>query len=402
MGKRWRIPRIIWLPGARERRRPTRIAGEAGAGGDRAGHGAGGQRTGSRSYAVLALYVGTLAAVGGILWATPRSTGPAVPVSAPAYANWNGPGLGRWLHSARITLASADAWLRSGVPLYRLVVPRPVPATWSSWLAAGLAAAAGTPINSVQSLLAEEIPQLKQEAVGIRPPRPRQRNHRAPAATMAELPGDGQRIWAVLGHEPSVGIYQTRSTESFWPVLPSGQATATTTDWRKTVVAVGWALAQDLHRQGMAVVQARVNNMAGGLLASYYHAYRTAEQLKRSYPGLKMLLDINRATVNVPAVTVDGRPTARITLVVGTNTVLPDPTWRQNYAFAQVLAADLKRTAPGILGNPAIDRVPYRYNEEVMPWDLVVQIGGPNNTLAEEMAAARNLATALQMVRRRG
>ncbi len=150
----------------------------------------------------------------------------------------------------------------------------------------------------------------------------------------------------------------------------------------------------------MAVVQARVDNMAGGLLASYYHAYRTAEQLKRRYRSLKVLLDINRATVNVPADIVDGLPTARITLIVGTNTVLPDPTWHQDYAFARALAAELKRTAPGILGNPAIERVPYRYNEEVMPLDLVVQIGGPNNTLAEEMAAVHDLATALQMVRR--
>ncbi len=393
---------MIWLPGTRrQRRRPTRVAGDSGSHRDKLGRDLGGKRP-PRSYGVLAMYISTLAAVGGILWATPRPKQGAVPVTAPAYAKQNGPGLGRWLASTRVSLASAEAWLRAGVPLYRLVVPQPVPASWSSWLAAGVTAAAGTRINSLQSLLGQEIPGLKGAPAPSRPPRPRSAKHHPRAATMAELPGAGHRIWAVLGRAPAIGIFQTRSTESFWPVLAAGRATATTTDWSKTVVAVGWTLARDLHQKGLMVVQSRVNNMTDGLLASDYHAYRTAEQLKRRYRTLKVLLDVNRATVNVPSVTINGQATARITLIVGTNTVLPDPTWRRDYAFAQILTADLRRIAPGILGRPAIMRVPYRYNEEVMPLDLVVQIGGPNNTLSQEMAAAGDLAAALKTVRDQG
>lgn len=252
----------------------------------------------------------------------------------------------------------------------------------------------GVRFDDLASLLRTELPMLPAE------PSPKTPVPASPGGRdqmMAGLPGQGGRVWAVLGARPVVGIYQTHSRESFWPALPPGTPTPYTTQWDKTIVQVGWWLAQDLYRNGVGVVQSRVDNMADGILASYNLSYYTAKRLLRWYPSVRILIDLHRSQDpgSETTVVVHGQRVARILLVVGTNQLLPNPYWHENYQFALRLARALNQVAPGVVRGNGIETVPYRYNQQLMANDLLIEVGGPDNTLAEERYAVDDLAEAI-------
>lgn len=310
--------------------------------------------------------------------------------------------LSRW-HLTRIDLRSAHDWLVDGAPLLGWMGGRMTPLGaihWRSMAGAALAAVTATPLGNLNSLLALSVPELA--AVTPEPPMP----ELPPEAFRTEpgLPGAQGRVWAVLGDHPLVGLYQTHSHESFWPVLPPGTAAAYATDWSKTVVQVGWWLAEDLYRLGVPVVQSRVDNMREGLLASYGLSLQTARTLIRWWPSVRVLLDVQRgnAGLSETVTRIHGQAVARILLVVGTNALLPNPHWHDNLAFATRLARELDRVAPGILRQQGVETVPYRYNQQLLPADIIVEVGGPDNTLGQERRAVFELAAALAELIHRG
>ena len=317
----------------------------------------------------------------------------------PARAAGRG-GLAAWLGGIRVDRASAHDWLQDGAPLVAWMAGRtPVawPIHWRSLGSAALSAVTATPLNNLNELMAAAVPELKpirvdEPPVAVLPPEA--------FAMDRTLPGAGGRVWAVLGRRPIVGLYQTHSHESFWPVLPKTSPEPYSTHWSDTVVQVGWWLAEDLHAHGVGVVQSRVDNMREGLLASYGLSLQTARTLLRWWPSVQVLLDVQRGDAGrVDTVArIHGRNVARILLVVGTSQLLPNPHWQENLAFAIRLARELTRIAPGILRRHGVETVPYRYNQQLLPADLIVEVGGPQNTLGEERRAVFDLAAALAEV----
>ena len=338
-----------------------------------------------------------------VLWRVPpRHPGPAVPV----LGHLGSDGRHSWLQNSLSILQQSPAslrdWVNQGIPLLGIVMhPKPFSWHWKSLIITGLTDISGVRLNSLNALMAVEIPALN----AIPPVTAPSRSKPLPTpvgqdAVMEGLPGDGSRVWAQLGHSHLVGIYQTHSRESFWSELTPGTPMADSTTWSKTIVQVGWWLSQDLSQLGVSVVQSRVDNMKDGLLASYNTSYYTAKQLLRWYPSVKVLIDLHRGQAGGSETTgiVHGIKMARILIVVGTNKLLPDPYWHQNLAFAMRLAKELGVVAPGILRGNGIDMVPYRYNQQLMPNDLLIEIGGPDNTLAQERYAAYDLAEALAQI----
>ncbi len=395
---RWHRPRIIWFFGRRPPRRPRRHIPLAGAP----------RRPPKRwprphriPWSSVTLYGTTLVLAGLVLWRVPpRSPGPAIP--AMGHISGRGPHswLERGLSGLNLSTQSLQDWMDQGIPLLGLVTQKRTFAwNWQSLMMTGLTDVSGIRLTSLNGLLTMEIPTLQAVAPGkvvSAPPKPLP-NRPGQDAVMDGLPGDGSRIWAELGHTPQVGIYQTHSHESFWSELKPGSPTANSTTWSKTIVQVGWWLSQDLNRLGLGVIQSRVDNMKEGLLASYNTSYYTARQLLRWYPSVKVLIDLHRgqAARSETTTVVKGVTMSRILIIVGTNKLLPDPYWHQNLEFAMRLAKALGKVAPGILRGNGIEMVPYRYNQQLMPMDVLVEIGGPDNTLAEERYAAYELAQAL-------
>lgn len=393
--RRWRRPRVVWFYGSRPkpvRTRPPRVS--------RHWH-----RPRRIPWPSVGLYGITLILATLALWRTSPRPWVVVPVTGNLLGQGHKSWLARSLESLHVSRASTRSWLNQGIPILGLTTEsQPFQWRWRSWVLTGLTDLSGVRLTSLNALLQLEIPALRlvptPKAIATTPPPKPLPSYSGQNATMAGLPGVGSRIWAELGSKPLVGIYQTHSSESFWPAIPSGSPTANSSNWSKTIVQVGWWLANDLHQRGIGVVQSRVNNMSDGLLASYNKSYYTAKQLIKWYPSVRVLIDLHRAQASQAATTttIHGIKSAQILIVVGTNKVLPNPYWHQNLTFAMRLAKALDGVAPGILRGNGIDMVPYRYNQQLMPADVLIEIGGVDNTLQEERVAAAELAKALAIV----
>ncbi len=346
---------------------------------------------------VTLLAVGVLMASGAP--PAPRVLPALAPVASSAPTGW-----ARWLGGLRVGRQTGQDWFDAGLPLLswaRGQLPAPWPVHWRGLAADAVGALTGTPLTNLNRLLAAAIPSVTLLHVSGGPPA---RLPRELLETAPRLPGDHGRVWAQLGAKPLVGIYQSHSHEAFLPSLPTGTAVAYSTDWPHTVVQVGWWLAQDLSLRGVPVVQSRVDNMQRGILASYNLALATAKNLMRWWPSIRVLLDVHRGQAAGSATTsgVGGLPTARIVLIVGTSQLLPNPHWHENLAFALALSRELDQLAPGILRRPGVETVPYRYNQQLLPADVQVEIGGPHNTMAQERRAVVELADALAALVRAG
>ncbi|AUW93194.1 hypothetical protein BXT84_03860 [Sulfobacillus thermotolerans] len=352
----------------------------------------------------LSLYGMVLVMAALIFIKVPARTGAAVPVTGPIGTPRQTSWLDRTLHAWQGSSSSFLTWIEDGIPLSRLSQASPRSTVWHvrSVIMTALADISGVRLTSLTGILRMEIPALATVSLPNLPSRTATGVPRLKEQDAVEpgLPGDHQRVWAELGKQPIVGIYQTHSHESFWPSLPKNAPTAYSTDWSKTVVQVGWWLAQDLHSQGVAVVQSRVDNMSQGLLPSYNESYHTAKRLLRWYPTVHILVDIHRSEKPLAETTakIHGVSTARILLIVGSNKLLPNPYWHQNLELAIHVAHHLAAIAPGILEGDGIDMVPYRYNQQLAPGDLLIEVGGQYNTLAQERYAVNDLARALALV----
>ena len=81
-------------------------------------------------------------------------------------------------------------------------------------------------------------------------------------------------------------------------------------------------------------------------------------------------------------------------LVVGSDLGgLDFPQWRENLTFATQLQAALERTCPGLCRSLALRTG--RYNQDLFPNMVLVEVGAAGNTRQEALLAAELLAEAI-------
>lgn len=246
----------------------------------------------------------------------------------------------------------------------------------------------------------------------------------APAASMPEQHSDRP---LEPGANPLVIIYSTHSQESFVPVLAQSggdKGKPYTTQADKSIVRVAEELARSLQEaNGVPVVHLSDFFDRNGLTGAYMESERGVRDAMKRYRTARVLVDVHRdsapreATVTV----IGGEPVARVMFVVGKgNQHLPNPGWKRNQEFAAAVAQRLQRLyvpdknpATGEAYPPLVrqlkgddDDNPWtytrngRFNQHLSPQALLVEIGGPGNTMAEELRAARMVAKALADVLR--
>lgn len=205
----------------------------------------------------------------------------------------------------------------------------------------------------------------------------------------------------VLGQKVEVAIYSTHSSESFLPdLVASGrpyQPNAYTSDQRLNVIRVGEELARELYsRYGLGVVQVRVPHDADGYLGAYTRSATTVQSLLKDYPTLRLIIDLHRdsSARKDTVLRVDGRDVARVMLIIGSGgRSLRQPNWQKNYAVAKNLVAEVERLYPGLSRGIAVKAD--RYNQHLSPNAVLIEIGGPENSLDEELRTAKLMARAV-------
>lgn len=210
-------------------------------------------------------------------------------------------------------------------------------------------------------------------------------------------PGDGVIPATMISrNSPVVAVYHTHATESYLPELNKTKGSeAFSSDLTKTVVKVGEMLAEELERTyRLPVLHSKTVHDAESRVGAYYRSEATVTAIREKYPDCKILIDIHRDSQpkSLTAVTIGGKPYARMLLVVGTE----NPNWVANYNFSRQIINKLEERYPGI--TRGILYASAVYNQRYSPMAILVEVGGVDNTLVECRNSMQALAWALASV----
>ncbi|TYO97238.1 stage II sporulation protein P [Desulfallas thermosapovorans] len=192
-----------------------------------------------------------------------------------------------------------------------------------------------------------------------------------------------------LSEESLVAIYNTHTGETY--ALTDGMERLT--GKRGGVVKAAEALEDELEKKyGVRVARSDTINDTN-YNSSYTKSQETLQKLLEENPSVQVVLDIHRdagKSRENSLVTVDGQQVAPVLIVVGSDARSPFPTWRQNYNFAQELAAEIDKQRPGLcLGVRILEG---RYNQFLHPRAVLLEVGSVSNSTEEAVLAARMLA----------
>ena len=111
-------------------------------------------------------------------------------------------------------------------------------------------------------------------------------------------------------------------------------------------------------------------------------------------PGIAAVIDLHRDALGSGDVTYKimaeetGVVASQLMLLVGSDAGgLSHPGWRDNLAFALYLQRAANAAYPTLMR--PVDLVPQRYNQQLSPGMLILEVGSSGNTLQEALAAVR-------------
>jgi stage II sporulation protein P len=193
--------------------------------------------------------------------------------------------------------------------------------------------------------------------------------------------------------KPQILIIHTHTSEAY-----SQTDGYRTLDKTMSVVRVGDALTRELTEKGYNVIHDREVYDYPSYSGSYN---RTAESVKtwlKEFPTIQIVFDIHRDAVEQADGTQyrslyknGGTEAAQIMLIASTGEAgLSHPNWKTNLRFALGLQAGMDANYPG-LTRPILVST-QRYNEQLAPGYLLLEVGSSGNTIDEAVTAIRLFA----------
>ena len=167
-----------------------------------------------------------------------------------------------------------------------------------------------------------------------------------------------------------------------------------TEDTQFNVVRIGDELTDLLTEAGLRVIHDRGIYDYPSYTGSYTRAEAAIGQYLENFPGIRVVLDIHRDALGSNGVVYktmaeeEGTVASQIMLLVGTDeSGLEHPNWRGNLAFALYLQNAVNSAFPTLMR--PVELVPQRYNQQLTPGSLILEVGSSGNTLREALAAIR-------------
>ena len=206
--------------------------------------------------------------------------------------------------------------------------------------------------------------------------------------------------WDLTGASPTVLILHTHATESYTKV--PGEDYAETSDYRTTderynMLSVGQALADALEAGGISVIHDRTLHDAVSYNGAYTAARETVAAYLEQYPSIRLVLDLHRDAADAgdgqlnTSAEVDGQPSAQLMLVTGSDGGgYSHPNWQENLSLALKLHALLEKENPGLCRHLCLRNS--RYNQDLSPGMLLVEVGAAGDTRQEALTAVQALA----------
>ncbi len=204
--------------------------------------------------------------------------------------------------------------------------------------------------------------------------------------------------WDLTGDEPKVLIVHSHGSESF---APTGAYQETTpyhtlnTDYN--MISVGAYVAERLEEAGISVLHDTALHDEPSYNAAYNNSRKSVQAYLQAYPSICLVLDLHRDSYEdeagnqlVHTVFSQGTTVAPLMLVVGTDYGgLEHPNWQENLSLALKLQTQLEAICPGICRN--INLRTQRFNQDLSPGAMLVEVGASGNTRQEALRAAEVL-----------
>jgi len=204
--------------------------------------------------------------------------------------------------------------------------------------------------------------------------------------------------------KPAVLIFHTHTTEGF-EILDrpfyAADWSSRTENGAKSIVRVGAEMAGMLERAGWQVIHD--TNIYDRQYTGAYDKSRAAV-LKRleENPSILVTLDVHRDAIHTndgvhikPVVEIDGKSAAQVMIITGLRegAIAGYDDWEENLRFAAKLHMAAEERAPGLMR--PLFFAPRKYNMDVTPYSLLLEMGADANTLDEAVYSGRLVGEAL-------
>lgn len=208
--------------------------------------------------------------------------------------------------------------------------------------------------------------------------------------------------WDLTGSQPTVLILHSHATESYTKTEKYKEnAPYRTLNKKYNMVSVGDQIAEILKENGIAVIHDRTLHDQPSYSDSYVNTREAAKKYLEKYPSIQLVLDIHRdsaedASGNQIGYTVSSKKgdAAQLMLVVGSDAGgLRHPDWQSNMALAVKLHARLEQLCSGICR--PISFCSQRFNQDLSPGAILIEVGAAGNTRQEALIAADYLAQSI-------
>ena len=212
----------------------------------------------------------------------------------------------------------------------------------------------------------------------------------------SSLLGEGS-VDVPLGEGPQILIVHTHGSEAY--SMSDGDVYEEsdpyrTTDCTHNIVRVGEEMATVFRAYGFQVIHDTTLFDYPAYNGAYDRSKAAVEQWLAQYPTIKVVLDVHRdalvgsdGEIYKMVSTEAGQKVAQVMMVLGTDTKAAHPRWKDNMAFALVLQRNLVRGYASLV-RPTVLRTS-RYNQQLCPGSILVEVGGHGNTLSEAIAGGR-------------
>ena len=163
------------------------------------------------------------------------------------------------------------------------------------------------------------------------------------------------------------------------------------------MISVGARLAECLEAGGIGVIHATKPYDLPSYSGSYSQAREAIRKVLEENPSVCLVLDIHRDAMTDAAgnqLAYTQGAAAKLMIVSGSDAGgLTYPTWEQNLSLAVKLQALLEREEAGIC-RPLSFRTG-RYNQDLFPNMLLIEVGAAGNTRQEALLAVEILAESI-------
>ncbi|MBE7002773.1 MAG: stage II sporulation protein P [Ruminococcaceae bacterium] len=199
---------------------------------------------------------------------------------------------------------------------------------------------------------------------------------------------------------PQVLIVHTHGCEAY--TMPAGEEYVASDDHRTldetySVLRVGDEIARVLEDAGIGVVHDRTLHDYPSYSGAYERSLATINRCRAEHPSLVYILDVHRDAVagedgqQYKLLCAEAPGAAQLEFVIGSDGGgLSHENWRDNLRLACAVQSTLLEEYPTLM-RPIVVRNS-RYNQQVSPGSLLVEVGTAGNSLDEALAAARLFA----------